>query len=60
MWLKNHKRARISEYTTKFRGEYIHGKTPWGIKCDVALPCATQNELNGEDAKRLTRNGCIA
>ncbi len=35
-------------------------KTPWGVKCDIALPCATQNELHDEDAKKLTRNGCIA
>jgi len=59
LWLKNVKRGRIKEYADKFGVEYYEGKTPWGVKCDVALPCATQNELNGEDAKTLTKNGCI-
>ena len=57
--LKNVKRGRISEYADKFGCEFYEGKTPWGIKCDVALPCATQNELNGEDAKELVKNGII-
>ncbi|MBN3035514.1 MAG: NADP-specific glutamate dehydrogenase [Bacteroidales bacterium] len=58
-WLKNVKRGRISEYTGKFGGEYLEGKRPWGIKCDVALPSATQNEVNEEDAKTLISNGCF-
>lgn len=57
--LKNVKRGRIKEYAEKFGCEYVEGKTPWGVKCDVALPCATQNELNGEDAKTLIANGCF-
>lgn len=60
MDIKNNKRGRISEYLNKYSSaEYHDGKTPWGIPCDVALPCATQNELNGEDAKMLMDNGCI-
>lgn len=59
LWLKNVKRGRIKEYADKFGVEYYEGKTPWGVKCDVALPCATQNELKGEDAKVLVKNGCI-
>ncbi len=59
MDLKNVKRGRISEYAKKYNCEYVEGKTPWGVKCDVALPSATQNELNGEDAKALIANGCI-
>ncbi len=58
--LKNVKRGRISEYVNKFpNAEYHEGKTPWSIKCDVALPCATQNELHGEDAKMLIANDCV-
>ncbi|WP_026932783.1 NADP-specific glutamate dehydrogenase [Christiangramia echinicola] len=60
MELKNERRGRISEYVDKYSSaEYHEGKTPWGIKCDVALPCATQNELQEEDAKTLVKNGCI-
>jgi len=59
MELKNIKRGRIEEYAKKFGCEYVAGKTPWGVKCDIALPCATQNELKGEDAKTLIKNGCI-
>jgi len=59
MDLKNVKRGRISEYAKKYNCEYVEGKTPWGVKCDIALPSATQNELNGEDAKMLIANGCI-
>jgi glutamate dehydrogenase (NADP+) len=59
--LKNVKRGRISEYADAFAGSSYHaGKTPWGVTCDVALPCATQNELLGDDAKMLIANGCIA
>jgi glutamate dehydrogenase/leucine dehydrogenase len=58
--LKNVKRGRIKEYAEKFpKAEYHAGKTPWGIKCDIALPCATQNEINEVDAKMLIRNKCI-
>ena len=60
MDLKNNKRGRIKEYADKFGAKYIAGKTPWGVKCDVALPCATQNELNLDDAKTLIKNGVIA
>ncbi len=58
MDLKNVKRGRIKEYADKFGCEYYEGKRPWGIKCDVALPCATQNEINEEEAKILVSNGC--
>lgn len=61
MDLKNNRRGRISEYVEKYPGsEYHKGKTPWEVPCDVALPCATQNELNGDDAATLLKNGCIA
>ena len=60
MDLKNNKRGRISEYTEKYKSATFHkGKTPWEVKCDIALPCATQNELGGADAKKLIKNGCI-
>ncbi len=60
MDLKNNRRGRISEYVKKFpRAEYHKGKTPWHVKCQIALPCATQNELDGEDANTLIKNGCI-
>ena len=60
MELKNEKRGRISEYTKKYTGaKYVEGKRPWEVKCDIALPCATQNELDGEEAKMLLKNGCI-
>jgi glutamate dehydrogenase/leucine dehydrogenase len=57
--LKNVKRGRIKEYSDKFNCEYHPGKRPWGVKCDVALPCATQNELDANDAKTLIKNGCF-
>jgi glutamate dehydrogenase (NADP+) len=60
MELKNEKRGRISEYATKFtNAQYVQGKRPWEVECDIALPCATQNELNGEEAHLLLKNGCI-
>lgn len=60
MEIKNVQRARISEYTKKYPGaKFVEGKRPWEVKCDVALPCATQNELNGEEAKLLVSNGCV-
>jgi glutamate dehydrogenase (NADP+) len=57
--LKNVKRGRIKEYADKYKVEYFEGKRPWHIKCDVALPSATQNEVDGSDAKTLVDNGCI-
>jgi glutamate dehydrogenase (NADP+) len=60
MELKNVKRGRIKDYADKYGCEFVAGKTPWGVKCDIALPCATQNELNGDDAKALVANGCMA
>ena len=60
MDLKNNRRGRISEYAEKYPGATFHkGKTPWEVPCDIALPCATQNELEGDDAKMLIKNGCI-
>jgi len=59
MELKNVKRGRIKEYAKEYKVEYFEGKRPWGIKCDVAFPSATQNELDGDDAKELVKNGCI-
>ncbi len=60
MELKNVKRGRIKEYATKYKCDFVAGNTPWAVKCDIALPCATQNELNGKDAQALVKNGCIA
>ena len=57
--LKEDSSARISEYAKKYNVDFIEGKTPWEVKCDIALPCATQNELNEQDAKTLTKNGCF-
>jgi glutamate dehydrogenase (NADP+) len=63
-WVKAHKtkrRGRISDYAKEYKGASFHaGKRPWGVPCDVALPCATQNELLGNDARTLVANGCIA
>lgn len=59
MHLKNVKRGRISEYVKKWGGEYFEGQRPWFVKCDIALPCATQNEVNGDEARTLVKNGCI-
>jgi len=61
MDLKNNRRGRISEYVDQYPGaSYNAGQKPWSVACDVALPCATQNELDGEQAKTLVQNGCIA
>lgn len=57
--LKNVRRGRISEYAKHYKVAYLEGKKPWGVKCDVALPCATQNEVGKEDAEELVKNGCI-
>ncbi|SNR13972.1 NADP-specific glutamate dehydrogenase [Tenacibaculum jejuense] len=60
MELKNVKRGRIHEYVEKYpSAKFFKGERPWGVKCDVALPCATQNELNGEEAQTLVDNGCV-
>ncbi|MEP3089542.1 MAG: NADP-specific glutamate dehydrogenase [Nonlabens ulvanivorans] len=60
MDLKNNKRGRISEYVAQYPSATYHeGERPWSVKCDIALPCATQNELNGDEAKALVSNGCM-
>jgi glutamate dehydrogenase (NADP+) len=60
MELKNEKRGRIEEYVKKFKSaKFVAGKRPWEVKVDIALPCATQNELDGKEAKALVKNGCI-
>jgi glutamate dehydrogenase (NADP+) len=58
MELKNVKRGRIKEYADKYKVEFQAGKRPWGVKCDCAFPSATQNEISGDDAKALVKNGC--
>ena len=57
--LKNVKRGRIKEYANEYGVEYFANDRPWGVKCDIALPCATQNEINGNEAQTLINNGCI-
>ena len=60
MDLKNNQRARISAYINTYpNASYHEGETPWGVACDIALPCATQNELDGQDAEKLIANGCL-
>ena len=63
-WIKHQKtvkRGSLADYCQAFPGSTFHaGERPWGVPCDVALPCATQNELNGDDAATLVKNGCIA
>jgi len=58
MDLKNIKRGRIKDYAEEFNCEYLEGQRPWSIPCDIALPCATQNEIGIKDAKTLINNGC--
>ncbi len=59
MELKNVRRGRIKEYASQFTGsQYMEGQRPWSIPCDCAFPCATQNEINGEEAAALVKNGC--
>ena len=63
MHIKNVERGRISDYLKKYpSATFVAGKTPWGVACDIAMPCATQNELNGDDAKALIAHGvkCVA
>ncbi|VEB26361.1 glutamate dehydrogenase [Actinobacillus lignieresii] len=57
--LKNERRERLSVYAKEQGVQYFEGQKPWGVKCDIALPCATQNELDGEAAKELAKNGCF-
>jgi glutamate dehydrogenase (NADP+) len=57
--LKEVRRGRIREYAEKFGAKFYEGRTPWGVPCDLAFPCATQNELNGDDARTLIKNGLI-
>ncbi|MBI1266479.1 MAG: NADP-specific glutamate dehydrogenase [Cryomorphaceae bacterium] len=60
MELKNVKRGRIKDYVAQFpNAKFVEGKTPWEVTCDIALPCATQNELHGKDAEMLVANGCM-
>ncbi|OQW97359.1 MAG: glutamate dehydrogenase [Verrucomicrobia bacterium A1] len=59
MDLKNVKRGRIRDYAQKFKAEYHEGRTPWHVPCQCAFPSATQNELGGEDARTLLKNGCF-
>ena len=60
MDLKNNRRGRIKEYLDTYQNaEYFEGERPWSVKCDIALPCATQNELDGDEAKQLMKNGCM-
>jgi glutamate dehydrogenase/leucine dehydrogenase len=60
MQLKNGDRGRIRAYLNRYpRAEYLEGKRPWGVRCDVAFPCATENEVSGEDARRLVQGGCL-
>lgn len=56
--LKGERRGRIADYAERYHCEYHAGKTPWGVACDVAVPCATQNELDQQDARDLVANGC--
>ena len=58
--LKNYYRGRIREFAEEYGCEYFEGGKPWGVPCDIAMPSATQNELNGDDARTLLANGVIA
>ena len=58
MELKNVKRGRIKAYADDFGATFMEGQRPWSVPCDVALPCATQNEISGDEAKMLVKNGC--
>ena len=58
--LKNIYRGRIREFAEKYGCEYIAGGRPWGVPCDIGMPSATQNEIDGDDARALLANGCIA
>ena len=57
--LKNMIRGRIKEYVSRYpQATYFPDERPWGVKCDIAMPCATQNEIDGDDARKLVANGC--
>jgi glutamate dehydrogenase (NADP+) len=58
MNLKNNRRGRIKEYADEFGVTYLESQRPWSVSCDIALPCATQNEINGDNAKTMISNGC--
>ena len=58
MDLKNNRRGRIKEYADEFGATYLESERPWSVWCDIALPCATQNEINGDNAKTMISNGC--
>jgi len=58
MDLKNNRRGRIKEYADEFGVTYLESQRPWSVPCDIALPCATQNEINGDNAKTMISNGC--
>ena len=58
MDLKNNRRGRIKEYADEFGAVYFESQRPWSVSCDIALPCATQNEINGDNAKTMISNGC--
>ena len=58
--LKDNRRGRISEYADEFGVDYHPGKRPWSVPCDIAFPCATQNEISQSEAEALLKNGCIA
>ena len=57
--LKTVRRGSLKEFAEKFKVEYYEGQKPWGVECDLAFPCATQNEISGEDANNLVKNGCF-
>jgi glutamate dehydrogenase (NADP+) len=60
MDLKNNRRGRMKEYVQQYtKAEYMEGERPWSIACDIAMPCATENEISGEEAKALVKNGCF-
>ena len=58
--LKTNRRGRLSEFSESFKADYVEGKRPWHLPCDIALPCATQNEISKTDAEMLAKNGCFA
>src|SRR5574340_1812175 len=60
MEVKNHLHGRVSEYAERVRAEFHAGMRPWSVPMDVALPCATQNEIHGEEAALLIKNGLVA
>jgi glutamate dehydrogenase (NADP+) len=59
MDLKNNRRGRLEEFARQHKLSFLKRRTPWHLACDIALPCATQNEINGRDAQTLVKNGCI-